>query len=51
VARHPARGKTHEQIREHLLAILVGGLPGPIGGSPSIRRRVLDLRRTDTAGR
>ncbi len=51
VAKHPACGKTHGQIREHLLAVLVGGLPGPVGSSPAARCRMLDLHRADAAGR
>jgi hypothetical protein len=51
VARYPACGETHEQIREQLLAVLVGALPGPIGNSPVVRHGLLDLHRADAAGR
>jgi hypothetical protein len=51
VARHPAYGKTHKQIRGHLLAVLVDGTPCPIGSSPGFRHHMLDLHYTDAAGR
>ena len=51
VARHPAYGKTHEQIRERLLAVLVDGTPGPICGRQMFRHRMPGLRHTDAAGR
>lgn len=51
VARHPAYGETHEQVRERLLAVLAGGTPCPIGGSPMFRHRMPDLHHTDAAGR
>ena len=50
VARHPAYGKTHEQIREHLLAVLVDGTPCPVCGSPMFRHHMPDLHHTDAAG-
>ena len=52
VARHPAYGKTREQIRERLLAVLVGGTPGPVCSSPVFGGPTLpDLHHTDAAGR
>ena len=51
VARHPACGKTHEQIREHLLAVLVDGTPSPICSSLMFRHYMPVLRHTDAAGR
>jgi hypothetical protein len=42
VARHPAYGKP-AQIREHLLAVLVGGLPCPICSSPVFPHHMLNL--------
>ena len=51
VARHPACGKTHEQICERLLAVLVDGTPCPICGSPMFRHHMLGLHHTDAAGR
>jgi len=40
-----------EQIREHLLAVLVDGTPCPICSSRMFRRHTLDLHHTDAAGR
>jgi hypothetical protein len=51
VARYPAYGKAHEQIRERLLAVLVDGMPCPICSSPGFRHRMLDLHHTGAAGR
>jgi hypothetical protein len=51
VARHPAYGKTHEQIREHLLAVVGDGTSGPICGSPIFRHHMLGLHQTDVEGR
>jgi hypothetical protein len=51
VARHPACGKTHGQIRERLLAVFVDGTPCPICGSPTFRHHMLGLHHTDPAGR
>jgi hypothetical protein len=51
VARHLAYGKTHEQIRERLLAVLVDGTPCPICSSPMFRHRMPGLHHTDAAGR
>jgi hypothetical protein len=51
VARHLAYGKTHEQIRERLLAVLVDGTPYPICSSPMFRHRIPGLHHTDAAGR
>ncbi len=49
VARHPAYGKTREQIRERLLAVFVDGTPCPICGSPMLRQHILGPH-TDAAG-
>ena len=51
VTRHPAYGKTHEQVRARLLAVLVDGKPGPVCGSPMFRRHLPDLHPTEAAGR
>jgi len=51
VARYPAYGKTREQIREHLLAVLVDGMPGPVCSSPMFRHHMPVLHHTDAAGR
>ena len=51
VARHPAYGKTHEQIRTHLLAVLADGTPRPVCSSPVSRHHMLDLHHTGAAGR
>ena len=48
---NPACGKAHEQIREHLLAVLAGGMPRPVCGSPMCRHHMLDLHHAGTAGR
>jgi len=50
VARHPAGGKTHEQIRGHLLAVLVDGTAGPVCSSPMFGHHMLDLHHTDAVG-
>ena len=42
---------TYEQIREHLLAVLVDGTPCPICSSPMFRHHTLNLHHTDAAGR
>ena len=51
VARHPAYGITHEQIRVHLLAVLADGTPCPFCGSPMFRDHMRGLHHTDAAGR
>jgi hypothetical protein len=51
VARHPADGKTHGQIREDLLAVFLGGTLCPIRSSPVFGHRMLDLRHAGAAGR
>jgi hypothetical protein len=51
VAMHPAYGKTHEQIREQIRAVLVRGTPCPICSSPMSRHHMRDLPHTDEAGR
>ncbi len=50
--RHPAYGKAHGQIREHLLlALLAGGAPLPGLQQPHVAYRMVDLHHTDAAGR
>jgi hypothetical protein len=51
VARYPACGKAHEQIRGHLLAVLLDGTLFPVCSSPLFRHHMLDLHHTDAAGR
>ncbi len=50
VARHSAYGKTREQARERLLAVLADGTPGPVCGGPMFRQHILSLHHTDAAG-
>ena len=47
----PARGKAHEQIRGHLLAVLLDGTPFPVCRGPVFRHHMVDLHHTDAAGR
>jgi hypothetical protein len=39
----------HDQIREHLLTVLVAGLSGPICADPVSGYHMADLRRADVA--
>jgi hypothetical protein len=48
---HRAYGKTYDQIREHLLAVLVDGTLCPICSSPMFRHHTVDLHHPDAAGR
>jgi hypothetical protein len=50
VARHPAYGKTHERIREHLLAVLVDSTPCPVCSSPMFRHHMPEPHHIDAAG-
>jgi hypothetical protein len=47
VARHLAYGKTHEQIRGHLLAVLIDGPPWPVRSRPMFRHHTPLLHHTD----
>jgi hypothetical protein len=53
VTSRPAYGTALGQIREHLLllAVLAGGAPVPVCGSPMLRYRAVDLHHGDAAGR
>ncbi len=52
VTTRPAYRKALGQIREHLLlAVLAGGAPGPVRGSPMLRYGGVDLHHRDAAGR
>jgi len=52
VTSHPAYAKAQGQIREHLLlAVLAGGAPCPVYGSPMLRYRPVDLHHSGAAGR
>ena len=53
VTSRPAYGTALGQICEHLLllAVLAGGAPVPLCGSPMLRYRTVDLHHGDAAGR
>jgi hypothetical protein len=52
VTSRPAYGTALGQIREHLLlAVLAGGAPVPVCGSPMLGYRTVDLHHGDAAGR
>jgi hypothetical protein len=54
VTTRPAYRKALGHIREHLLlllAVLAGGAPVPVCGSPMLRYRTVDLHHGDAAGR
>jgi hypothetical protein len=54
VTSRPAYGTALGQIGEHLLlllAVLAGGAPVPVCGSPMLRYRAVDLHHGDAAGR